>query len=200
MQGIFIRLCLRTHRYLTDFTKNSLFDPCEKDGIETGDESLDFNAYYKNVSTSIVNIIQEKLSEFLNVSAEDVMIVYDGLQSPKYYNYRNDVIACTYYVSPLFVDSVLSYLHDNTEALQKYLTKHFESRSGFISDFTTDVGWWIETFKTFKTSKFTEVDGFSTVFGSVLDFLLNNEKFDEIALYYEVGDTGALDVPLKEEL
>lgn len=174
---------------------NEMFGENAQNTDDLDDSKLDYNGFFINTSKNILDVVREFIIDVLNVSESDIVMKFDGLYKPRSYNFGNDVINCTYYISANFVDTVLNYLNIEEGAFKAYLKDNFESREGFISNFTTDFDWWIESFKLFKTPKFTELDWFSTVLGSVLDFVLKNENIGDYEIYETVVSNNGLEIP-----
>lgn len=115
---------------------DSLIDSVIEDEISGGylteDTScdIDFSPMYLEMSEHIFDKSIELLVDELELSIDSNDINFDGLYSPKYYNYSTDKIkaSCTNKVfNAIFEQTV------NVEPFIDYVEEYSKSRSGFVS-------------------------------------------------------------------
>ena len=178
---------MKTKTYLPVFTGfycNNLYEPNFENEIDYINEirenkklklidydNLDFNYndYENEISKQLCNILENELSNFVN------KIDFKNVDSPKYYNYSNDMIICN--ISPK-KRNILKYLKDNKENFIEYLKNTYTSYDGFISNYSNDINEYCN--KNFLDHKHK--------LGSVLNFICINEGITELDLYYDSLD------------
>lgn len=119
---------------------------------------FDHDGYYNAFGKDFVGWIEDELNDF-------ALFKFQGIHSPKYYNYSNDSI------DVLVVPkrrAITKYVRANWEKFGEYVRDRYKSRSGFISSYPDDP----EEF--FKDSL-----GDSHKLGAVLDFIARNEGVKE---------------------
>jgi hypothetical protein len=119
---------------------------------------VDWQKYYKKIAKEMCNEVENLLSDFVNE------IKFESIVSPKYYNFENDSINCEIV---FFKEKIFAYLLDNSEAFESYLKENYTSRDGFISSYSN------------KTSDWQDFYNDSHKLGSVLQFICENEGFEE---------------------
>ena len=120
---------------------------------------LDWQKYHNHIANGMCNEVESLLCEFVKE------IHFDGVVSPRFYNFGNDSINCDI---EIYVDKIESYVSENKEAFDKYIHDRYTSRDGFISYYENDGdqfldGWHDDSHKV----------------GSVLQFICENEGFEE---------------------
>jgi len=168
---------------------NTLFQADEEMIIEDphtyDDYDFDYKQYEQDVAKKAVETVEKWLKDF------DIKIKFQELISPKYYNFSNDSINVEYIIGKDTIKKMLDYLEIEKEAFAKYIKDRYTSRDGFSSSYSSDSEEWIKYLK----------EGYKRehVFGSVLDFILENEGHDQEDLYYAVSDRVSLSGTLKEK-
>lgn len=134
----------------------TIFEPEESQEIEyinqerkdKGLRELNFDAFQFNykeyeieISKKCCDFIEEKLKEL----GIECTIKFEGLDSPREYNFRNDVINCEI---SLDLKEVKKQLIDNKDKLSQYFKDKFTSCDGFISFWSNDINDWINDFDT----------------------------------------------------
>jgi hypothetical protein len=104
---------------------------------------------------------------------------FESLQSPREYNFSNDSINCEFEFSRENIENIKKYVSENKEAWERYLRDNFTSCSGFMSFYenhSTGGDWGnIELCLEHDTKS-----------GSVLEFILLNEGFNNDSIYDEI--------------
>ena len=103
-------------------------------------------------------------------------IDYQKINSPKYYNFANDSIYVAIKLNDEKITNIINYLNENREEFSEYLKGKYTSGDGFISSYSNDVNDWLNPESLEHSHKL----------GSILDFILANEEFDESELVYRV--------------
>ena len=171
----------------------SIFECDEENSIEEGktydDYTFDYEDYRNRVANACVIAIGKQLTEF------GIIVEFQALQSPKYYNYSNDTINVAYTLESNSFQKVIDYCKDNEDEFAEYLENHFKSYDGFMSFFDYDVETWYNEYLNLEHEKI------STILGSVLDFCLTNEDYNSDWLYEQVSDeTCYVSATLNEEV
>ena len=139
--------------------------------INYNDCEFNYDDYYLNISSQLCEILEDKLSEFVN------KIEFQSLESPKYYNYSNDVIDCT--IQPK-KQAILNYIKKHKKEFDIYLKDTYTNYDGFISHYDNNSNSedWNET---------NIINGLHQL-GSVLNFICINEGITEFNLYDDLED------------
>lgn len=107
---------------------------------------------------------------------------FDGVNSPKEYNFRNDEGHVSISLTRSNIAKILNYLRNNKEAFSERLIAKHTSRSGFISFQSNELSDWL------NKDEFLDSYGL----GFVLEFIyMNIEEFDSTydvctSLYYDI--------------
>ena len=152
--------------YINELRNDKKLKPIEFDDCE-----FDYDKYYLDISSQLCEILENELSVFVN------KIEFQSLESPKYYNYSNDVIDCI--IQPK-KQAILNYIKKHKKEFDIYLKDTYTSYDGFIShyDNNSDSKDW--------SSK--SIINNEHQLGSVLNFICINEGITEHDLYYELQD------------
>ncbi len=137
----------------------------------TSDEvEFQYSEYRISLSKEYVSYIDNEIDSI----CKGFDIVFEEVRSPRFYNFTNDVINCTYKVT----DEAIAYLKDYafnqyTDEFTQYLER-FEPRAGFHSFYSDNIEVW-------KDEYFGKIYDDSVVFVSLLEFMLINEDiFDSL--------------------
>lgn len=165
---------------------------CEESSLPEGKDSddyeFDYVDYNKRVAEACVEPIQKELKEF------GITIEYQKLVSPKFYNYSNDIINVEYTLQNDSFKKIIDYCKENLEAFEQYLEENFKSRDGFSSFFEYDTKTWLYFYLLTPP-----IDKISTILGSTLEFILQNEEYNTESLYEAITDeTNYVGCELKE--
>tara|TARA_R100000988_G_C3975246_1_gene153748 strand:- start:388 stop:972 length:585 start_codon:yes stop_codon:yes gene_type:complete len=167
---------------LFDGFYNTLFEyDKEKDDIQyyndeygTDFDYEDFNWNYternERISKQICGILESLLSD----ENLKMTINFQNIVSPKYYNFGNDSINCEYVISQKQYDLVIDYLKSNWTNFEIWIKERYTSRSGFISSRSNNPEVWINNMKSESHLEHN--------FGSVLEFILQNEGYESFNL------------------
>jgi uncharacterized protein YpuA (DUF1002 family) len=160
---------------------NSIWEPdfegeeeyLEEQGFK-GDASKNFDnkGYEKNAAKEFINQIENELVKLKIIRS----MKFEDVVSPKYYNYSTDSINVEIVPS---IKHIRRYIYANKEAFEKHLEEHHKSRSGFHSFFSHEFDDWKE-----YTNNFIDYTQDPVHLGSILEFIVQNEKIDEVDLYY----------------
>lgn len=173
---------------LFDGFYNTLFEyDNEKDDIqhynyeyETDFDYEDFDWDYeernKRISEQICGIVEKLLSDEML----EMTINFQKLVSPKYYNFENDSINCEYVISQRQYDLVIDYLKSNWTNFEAWIKDRYTSRSGFISSHSNNAEVWMNNMKSESHLEHN--------FGSVLEFILQNEGYEPMDIYEQIID------------
>ena len=93
-------------------------------------DNIDYTVMYNEMSEYIFDGIIELFNDEFNLFTENIYFKYDGLSSPKYYNYSTDKLMaeCT----PEVYITIYNYFYNNDE-VNNYINEASKSRSGFCS-------------------------------------------------------------------
>lgn len=156
-----------------NFELQNINDERENNGkkpIEWDEMEFNYSAFYEELSEKITVSVESLLCDFVE------KIEFEGLISPKFYNYSNDSINVSIFPKKT---EIMEYLDQNNDDFEHYLKDNYTSYDGFIS------------FKPNNVAEF--MDGAPLEdehkLGSILNFIANNEEIDEYAVYDEIIDT-----------
>ncbi len=163
----------------------------EVDDIEEGktydDYNWDYADYHQRVARACVPVIEGQLEDF------GIKVEFTSLYSPRYYNFSNDQINVKYTLSNDSFDKVVEYCKENLEEFEVFLSDNFKSYDGFSSFYNYDSETWFNEYLKPDFKKLT------TLFGSVLQFIIKNEEFTPYNLYEQLCDERYISYELKKE-
>jgi hypothetical protein len=145
---------------------NEIRENNNKKPISFDDIDFDYNKYYIDVSKQLCDVIQDELSDYINI------IRYKNINSPKYYNYSNDFIECE--IEPK-KDNILNYIKSNYNDWRKYLKDNYTSYDGFISHYDNNP-------KSEDWNDYNIINGKHQLY-AVLNFIAENEGINELDIY-----------------
>ena len=134
-----------------------------------------YKEYFEEVSTQCVCIIENELRQMGMV----ISIKFEELRSPQFYNYSNDAINIEVELSDKNIDVIKTYIYANINPFSVYIKDEYTSRSGFYSRYSNDVRDWVGKENLEHEHKL----------GSILQFILFNEEFDDMSLFDLITDT-----------
>ena len=174
----------------SDMAEESVLYNLEEDGVkieDTRDIDWDYNEYRNRVSIAAIGSIEQ----FMKHDGYSIGIEFEKVYSPKFYNFENDSIYCTYSVPDEDFERLLEYCNDNSSEFKTFLDDRFTSRSGFISFFSTEPNTWFNEYLVEDSSKFERA------FTSVLEFYLQEEGYTVDDMLSDCqGDCGYIDYEL----
>lgn len=143
--------------------------------LDFDDLEFDYTSFYTECAICMVYEVRDELVSLGFVSDID----YQKISSPKYYNFSNDSINVSIKLNDEKITNIMNYLNENTEDFAEYLKGKYTSRDGFISSYSNSIEDWLNTESLEHPHKL----------GSILDFILENEGFEESELFFRVMDT-----------
>lgn len=96
------------------------------------------NEYMVGICESFVEAVNDYLPEWVE------NIKYVGLDSPRYYNYRNDEIICDITLSNGWEEMVEEFIKEYKEELREDIKEQWSSLDGFLSFVNNNVDEWLE--------------------------------------------------------
>ena len=93
-------------------------------------EKIDYNNLRLELSKHIFDCILELFNDEFDLFTDNDYITFDGLYSPKYYNYSTDKIKAI--ISPEIYSTLLNKFEDNKVFID-YVNESSKSRDGFAS-------------------------------------------------------------------
>jgi hypothetical protein len=108
--------------------------------VTRDDVEWDYDTYRKEVAESVTAKIERVINSEFGLS---VSIEFKGIDSPREYNFRNDTIDVELTMSEEDYHTVMRIITDNREGMEKHLSDHFASRSGFLSFWDHDWESWM---------------------------------------------------------
>ena len=156
-------------------TENGLNELENDDLIE-----WDYKTYYSELNLQLCNCVEDFLIELDIIKS----IEFITLQSPKYYNFMNDLIECKIDVNP---KNIRKYINNNLNEFEKHLIETHKSRDGFSSFYEHDLDFWLDRMDNFKDLDHNEIHSILNFICENEGFILENElyngNFDYIGLY-----------------
>jgi len=145
------------------------------------DVEWDYDEYMQMVSKSVSGQVSEALIQLGCIQKG----TFQNLRSPREYNFANDAIDVTFTLTPKNVKVIEKYLQVNVAKFSHYLTEHYTSRDGFMSNYSNQsADWLIDIQSTVKHQH---------MLGAILNFILLNEEGQdyEMGLYEHAIGNGA---------
>ena len=140
----------------------------------------DYENYYNDLSQALCYRVQDFLINFIKE------IKFIKLDSPKYYNYSNDVILCD--IKPN-KKAIKKYIKNNYKNWSQYLKDNFTDYDGFWSHYSNspeNIDWNLAAI--FKNKEY------QYQLGAILDFIAINEGIEYYEIYQDVEELYNLDV------
>jgi len=131
------------------------------------DFEFDYQDYMNKVSMSAIGSVEN----YLKHDGFSIGIEFDKVYSPRYYNFSNDQIYCTYSVSDVDYAKLVEYCEANYKEFKAFLLENYASCSGFISFFDTKPETWFDEYLN------EDSDEFEQSFVGILEFYLQNEEY-----------------------
>jgi len=126
-------------------------------------DSVDYEKYHLDVSEAASDHIESELKGLNLITS----ITFEGVSSPKQYNYGTNVIID---VSDENKKNIIQYIGDHESAFEKYAEEHFSSRDGFISFMENNLESW--------TEEYLFGDEADRAVSAFLEFVLENEDIN----------------------
>lgn len=133
--------------YDTDFIDNLIDediryykDECNID-VDYDDFDVDYKYRQKAIATHFCEVLMDEYVPCYVKAIENPEI-----DSPKYYNFRNDRIYADVTFSEDYKEQMLKFIADNQEQLTKDIKRDWTSRDGFMSFMSNNITDWIEEF------------------------------------------------------
>jgi len=183
---------------LFDGFYSTLFEYCNEDtDIQWYNETHKTDLFYDDFNwnyTERSQRISEQVCSIVNglLSDEDInmTINFQKLVSPREYNFTNDSINCEYVISQKEYDLIVDYLKSNWTEFENWIKDRYTSRDGFISSHSNNAEVWMNNMKSESHLEHN--------FGSVLEFILQNQDYDSSSVYDEIQDDYIDFEPIKE--
>ena len=168
--------------YNTHFEYNN-----EDDDIQWYNETHGTDLFYEDFDwnyTERQQRISKQVCDIVNglLSDEDInmTINFQKLVSPKFYNFTNDSIYCEYVISQKEYDKIIDYIKVNWSNFEEYIKDRYTSRSGFTSSHSNNAEVWMNNIKSESHLEHN--------FGTVLEFILQNEEYESYNIYEAITD------------
>lgn len=139
----------------------------ENEDLQFDEVEFDFKEYRNRVAEKCVSSVWN----FLKNDGFEIDIEFEEVYSPKFYNFTNDVINCTYKISDRDFNSLIYYCEFNLSEFKTFLEDNYSSYSGFISFFATEPKKWFNEYLK------EDSDKFERAFAGILEFYLENEDY-----------------------
>jgi len=168
-----------TH-FESDIAEENVMYNLEEDGENAKYQDIEFDYvdYRNRVAEKCISSIWNELKS----NDLDIDIEFDAVYSPRFYNFENDVINCTYKVSNEDFEKIVKYCETNIEEFTEYLKENYSSYSGFHSFFDTEPNIWFRLYLDEDNNKFQRA------FAGILKFLLENEGYTIDEMYNDAQE------------
>jgi len=151
--------------YVNDERESKGWSPLDFDKFE-----FDYDHYHTEIAKESVNWVENIVN---GIFKNKIQVNFESIQSPKYYNFSNDSINVNYVVNEEFLKEMMGYLNTNKEEFAHYIKENYTSRDGFFSHYSNDVDEWLNEY-------FLDIETNKHYFGSILEFVINNEIDDPV--------------------
>lgn len=140
----------------------------ENEDLQFDDVEFDHKEYENRVAEKCVNSVWD----FLKNDGFEIDIEFEEVYSPRFYNFSNDVINCTYKITDADFNKLLEYCKTNLSEFKTFLEDNYSSYLGFISFFDTEPKKWFNEYLK------EDSDEFEKAFVGILEFYLENEDYE----------------------
>ncbi len=165
---------------------NTIFEADESDEIyqynqenKTEKTYEDFDWKYDDYNRDVCENSCDAIGKQLVKLGYNITVKYDNLDSPKYYNYVNDTINCTYYFKGGVIEKIQTYINENLEAWNTYIKNRYTSYDGWISPCSNNGEDWLPI-------TLTGMKADTNIAGVVIGFILTEDGYTESDLYNDV--------------
>lgn len=143
--------------------------------ITHDDLEIDYKTAFNDLSKKVCINVSEELIRIGLIES----YIYEGLYSPREYDFTNDSINVEFAFSDSNIEAIKKYLIAYSGLWSDYLKEKFTSCSGFHSFYSNNP-------EHSDWSNIEEALNHKTKCGSILDFILLNEGYDTEKLYYDI--------------
>ena len=159
--------------YDTDFDANNWVDYYEEDEISDEDYfKIDFKEYMQRIARTVCDIVAKEINDDFKM----VEVSFNNLDSPRFYNFRNDRIYVDYKFDLSLVDAMIEYINDNMEAFEKAVKERFTPYDGYTPYASNKVEVWLNEYIT-KESAESDSSDWARALYFFFDFYFENEEF-----------------------
>jgi hypothetical protein len=130
---------------------------------------VDFN--YKEYRNRVGKTAVGSVENYLKHDGLSIGIEFEKIYSPRFYNFENDSIYCTYSVTDEDFAKLIEYCKSHHTAFKGFLLDNYASRSGFSSFFDTMPQTWFDEYLEEGSNKFERA------FVGILEFYLQEEGY-----------------------
>lgn len=149
--------------YFFDDRANDFYEETEVDLI-IDNNLFNFDDFKTDVINKHVEIVERELKDLGLVES----ITFERLNSPKFYNYRNDSVDVEIEMLPKNIVKLQDYVMvDFFSILYRQIEKDYKSRDGFISLYPNDLMEW-----EIETNGFTDFTKNEHYLGALLELIL----------------------------
>ena len=149
--------------YHTDFAYYNKDEAPVYARLTEKDLKFDYQAYEKEVMENFISAWKEYAPEIVE------SVEFDELDSPKYYNFRNDYLYCWVTLQDDWQEVMRKFIKDNHDWLKSKVSEDWTSYDGFISFMENDLEQWEEHL-------FTDPD--PRYVGTMLGYMMYRENKD----------------------
>ena len=136
------------------------------DFIEVLTDVVDYGKYQLDVSEAASEYIESELKDLGLITS----ITFEGLTSPKEYNFSTDVVDVIIDLSDENKKNIIQYISDHEAKFEEYIEDHFTSRDGFMSFIENGIDAW--------TEEYLFGDEADRTVSAFFDFVLENEDIN----------------------
>jgi hypothetical protein len=154
----------------SDMAEENTLHNLDEDGIEIKDDrdiEWDYEEYRNRVGKTAVGSVEN----YLKHDGLSIGIEFEKIYSPRFYNFENDSIYCTYSVTDEDFAKLIEYCESHHTAFKEFLLDNYASRSGFSSFFDTMPQTWFDEYLEEGSNKFERA------FVGILEFYLQEEGY-----------------------
>ena len=137
--------------------------------------NFDYKKFHNDYSISAVETIGKELTGYIK------SVTFEGLYSPREYNFSTDEIQVIYEISEDNKKKILEFILDNLVDFEQYIKENFTNRSGFSSFYSNDFHEWLNNFKQWD---FKDIE---TQFSVYLEFIMAY-SYDSNNLQFEINE------------
>ena len=147
----------------------------ENPNLTADDLDFDYEEYTNDVTNAFVLAWKANAPKSVVENVE-----FEELDSPRYYNYRNDKIYATVTLTENWEEEMRKFMEENKEWLKERIKKDWTSYDGFMSFMENDYDKWVGEL-------FEEQD--ERYIGTMIGYMMYKEDKDIInTLYYDTMD------------
>lgn len=113
----------------------------EDDNLLFDSVVFEYKQFKTDIAEQCIGVFQDSFNRDMNTS---IVVSFEALISPKYYNYENDSVNVSIEISEKDLETIIKTVKENREEIEVILEDKYSSTDGFISSHSVNLDEWLE--------------------------------------------------------